>query len=100
MAIVRSNNQETHTSETVAPRMGVNGRARLTDSSQVEEVKGYLNIRMKDSNGDYHNIRANIPLYESNRIHKGILNKANAEPEATMEIIATVNLLSNEVPTF
>lgn len=94
MAIV-TNRQET----TNQPSNNTNN-GRLTNSTQQEPIMGYLNIRIKDSQGEYHNIRSNIPLFESNRIHKGILNKANKDPEGVMELIATVNLLSDAVPEF
>lgn len=86
--------------QTQQPQQRRNTGTRLTQSQEVEPIVGYLNIRIKDSQGEYHNIRANIPLFDSNRIHKGIINKVTNDPEAILEIIGTVNLLSDEVPTF
>lgn len=93
MAIVTNNSQNTNQSNN-------NTNGRIANSTQQEPIMGYLNIRIKDSQGEYHNIRANIPLFESNRIHKGILNKATKEPDGILEIIATVNMLSDEIPEF
>jgi hypothetical protein len=61
-------------------------------------AEGFLNIQVKDANGDMHAISCTIPLYsnQGNNANRSLL-KAGAIQDKTFELVGTVHLVNSEV---
>ena len=66
--------------ETQAPR-----------SNAKKEYAGYLNLKIKDKQGNFHSIPAFIGLENDKPIHRALLKKAEAG-ETEFEIVGYVNI--------
>ncbi|MGL4252925.1 MAG: hypothetical protein ACRCR2_02550 [Fusobacteriaceae bacterium] len=63
------------------------------------DAEAWLNLRVKDSSGNWHNIRGFIPLTSDNNVHKALMVKGAASEDGTpveIELIGTVNFVKNE----
>jgi len=58
----------------------------------VKKTDGFLNLKLKTSNGEFINLQATEFLYNDTRKGRSILNAFKANPEMEFNIIGTVVL--------
>lgn len=72
-----------------------NSNNASTSNKEKKEAEGYLNLKIKDAKGNYHNIPAYIPLTSEKAIHRALLNNCE-EGAKEFEIVGYVNLAQKQ----
>lgn len=64
---------------------------------QRKEADGWLNLKVKDASGAFHNIQAYIPLHSDVRLHRALMHKG-ATPDVEIQLVGTVNIVDKNAP--
>ena len=75
-----------------APKTSATGAGR-----QRKEADGWLNLKVKDATGAFHNIQAYIPLHSDVRLHRALMHKG-ATPDVEIQLIGTINIVDKNAP--
>lgn len=64
-------------------------------SSNKPKAEGFLNLQLKDANGELHKVKAFIPLNTSDgQVNRSLINAAKNDPDRTYDIVGTVVLVA------
>lgn len=72
-----------------------NTQATTSTNGNKKKADGYLNLKLKDRHGNYHNIQCYIPLDKQNAVHRALLNNAE-DGSKEFDIVGHVNVAKDE----
>lgn len=67
---------------------------KTTDTTSMKKADAFLNIEVRDSNGDWHSIPTGIALHKDNSLEASLIK--SKEPEELKIRVRTLNVIGQE----
>lgn len=70
---------------------------RQTTGNQKPKAAAFLNLQVRDAEGNLHSLRAGVPLHVDNQLENSLINAANTYgAEFTVECVGMIKVITPE----